>query len=222
MGSAQGAVDSLLGRLTSALVEEAQLLGGVRGDVQFIKDEMESMNGFLMHVAEATGDDGEDHQVRAWMKQVADVAYSSQNCVDLYVHSLGPRTAAGGNNGVLGFVRRLPRLVWTLPTRHRLATQIRELKIRAREVGERRQRYGVEAPANARRVMEPKGQQEALEWRRAAWKTTLGRRKMPDGVLWQKLIVLQMTMSMFLLRCYWTKEVIVPAVDCSRSKCSQF
>ncbi|WVZ51510.1 hypothetical protein U9M48_002654 [Paspalum notatum var. saurae] len=106
LGSAQGAVDSLLGWLTSALVEEAQLLGGVRGDVQFIKDEMESMNGFLMHIAETTGDDGEDHHVRAWTKQVAEVAYSSQNCP--------------------GCVRRLPRLVWTLPTRHRLAMRAKD------------------------------------------------------------------------------------------------
>lgn len=52
LGSAQGAVDSLLGRLTSALVEQAQLLGGSRGDMQFIKDEVDSMNGFLLHVAE--------------------------------------------------------------------------------------------------------------------------------------------------------------------------
>ena len=57
LGSAQGAVDSLLGRLTTLLVDEVQLLGGVRRDVQFIKDEMESMYGFLLHV-EAEGGGG--------------------------------------------------------------------------------------------------------------------------------------------------------------------
>jgi hypothetical protein len=149
LGSARGAVDSLLGRLTSTLTDEVQLLGGVRRDVQFIKDEMESMNGFLTHVAEASagGSDGgqEDHQVRAWMKQVGEVAYSSQNCVDLYIRTFG-HGAAAAEGGFLGFLRRLPRLVWTLPTRHRIATQIRELKVRAQQVGERRLRYGVQAP----------------------------------------------------------------------------
>ncbi|XP_022682245.1 putative disease resistance RPP13-like protein 3 [Setaria italica] len=141
LGSAQGAVGSLLGRLTSALIDEAQQLSGVRSDVQFIKDEMESMHGFLLHFAEATGDGGdEDHRVRAWMKQVAEVAYASQNCVDLYVQSLGAGASAGS------YLRRLPRLLWTLPARHRIARQIRELKVRAREVGERRIRYGVKAP----------------------------------------------------------------------------
>ncbi|CAN6230356.1 unnamed protein product [Urochloa humidicola] len=90
LGSAQGAVDSLLGRLASVLMDEAQLLGSVRGDVQFIKDEMESMNGFLLHVAEsaADADADDDHRVLAWRKQVADVASDSQYYVDLYVRKL--------------------------------------------------------------------------------------------------------------------------------------
>lgn len=41
MAVAQDAVSSLLGRLTSLLLDEAQLLGGLRGDVEFIKDEMD-------------------------------------------------------------------------------------------------------------------------------------------------------------------------------------
>jgi hypothetical protein len=34
---AQRSLDSLLGRLTTILVDEAQLLGGIRGDVEFIR-----------------------------------------------------------------------------------------------------------------------------------------------------------------------------------------
>jgi hypothetical protein len=64
LGSAQGAVDSLLGTLASVIRDEARLLGNVRSDVQFIKDEMESMNGFLLHVNESSEDD--DHQVRSF------------------------------------------------------------------------------------------------------------------------------------------------------------
>mgnify|MGYP003703213791 CR=1 FL=1 len=51
---AQGALDSLLGWLTTVLVSEAQLLGGIRGDVEFIKDEMESMDRLVAHITEAS------------------------------------------------------------------------------------------------------------------------------------------------------------------------
>nr|XP_062184549.1 disease resistance protein PIK6-NP-like [Phragmites australis] len=132
-GTAQSAVDSLLGRLSSVLLEEAQLLRGVRGDVEFIKDEMESMNGFLLDVAAA---ERPNHQVRAWDKQVKELAYDSQNCIDGYVQCLADTPGAGGA-GVLATLRRAPLLLRTMPARHRIAMRIRELKARARDLGER-------------------------------------------------------------------------------------
>ncbi|OEL20532.1 hypothetical protein BAE44_0018450 [Dichanthelium oligosanthes] len=143
--TAQGAVDSLLGRLSSVLLEESQLLRGVRSDVEFIKDEMESMNGFLLDVAAA---DRPNHQVRAWAKQVKELAYDSQNCIDRYVQCVSdiPGASAGAGAGVLATLRRAPRLLSTMPARHRTAVRIRELKARARDLGERRRRYDVTVP----------------------------------------------------------------------------
>uniref|UniRef100_A0A0E0MHS7 Uncharacterized protein n=1 Tax=Oryza punctata TaxID=4537 RepID=A0A0E0MHS7_ORYPU len=135
------ALDSLLGRLTTVLVSEAQLLGGVRGDVEFIKDEMESMNGLLLHLKEAQY---RDHQVRAWMKQVAGLTRDCGCNVELYIHYVGG--GGGGGGRVLAYLRRIPRLVRTIVVRHRIATRIRELKVRARDVGDRRLRYGVTVP----------------------------------------------------------------------------
>uniref|UniRef100_A0ACD5U3R7 Uncharacterized protein n=1 Tax=Avena sativa TaxID=4498 RepID=A0ACD5U3R7_AVESA len=136
----RGAIDPLLGYLSSAIRDEAQLLGGVRRDAQFIKDEMESMNGFLHHLAEAKDHEG-DHQVRAWMKQVRDLANDTQYCVDLYGRRVGTAPRA---RGFWGHAHRAIFFLQTIPARHQVATQIRELKSRARDVGERRQRYGVQ------------------------------------------------------------------------------
>ncbi|XP_045085403.1 disease resistance protein RGA5-like [Aegilops tauschii subsp. strangulata] len=137
-GSAQSAVGSLLGTLATVISDEAKLLGGVRGDVQFIKDEMESMNGFLLDMAD-TGCQP-NNQVRSWMRQVREVAYDSQNCIDRYVQTFG---ASRPTAGLLGTVRHVPQIMRTMPDRHRIAMQIRELKSRVCEVGERRQRYGI-------------------------------------------------------------------------------
>jgi hypothetical protein len=148
---AHSAVDSLLGPLSKVVRDQARLLGPLRGDMQFIKDEMESMNGFLLHLAgrpgahkEHGGGGGHDHQVRAWMKQVRDLAYDTHDCVDLYDRGFGSAPRFG--DGVWSTVRWFPFYLWTIPKRRHVASMVRELKVRARDIGERRLRYGVTAP----------------------------------------------------------------------------
>ncbi|KAL6907848.1 hypothetical protein ACP4OV_002018 [Aristida adscensionis] len=137
---AQGNLDSLLGRLTNVLLNEAQLLGGVRSDVEYIKDEMESMNGLLLHLTEAQH---RDHQVRAWMKQVAGLSRDCEGNVELYIHYVG---GGPGGKGIIRYLRRIARFFRTIPVRHQIAMRIRELKVRARDIADRRHRYGVTVP----------------------------------------------------------------------------
>uniref|UniRef100_A0ACD5ZGV0 Uncharacterized protein n=1 Tax=Avena sativa TaxID=4498 RepID=A0ACD5ZGV0_AVESA len=141
-----GAIDPLLGYLSSAIGDEAQLLGGVHRDAQFIQDELESMNAFLHQLAEASTD--HDYLVRQWRKQVRDLAIDTQCCIDLYAHRVG-RARAPHARGIWGQVHRAIFFLQTISARHEVATQIRELKTRAHDISERRQRYGVQVPPKA-------------------------------------------------------------------------
>ncbi|CAN6331262.1 unnamed protein product [Urochloa humidicola] len=144
---ASGAVSSLLGVIRN----EAALLGGVRGDVQFIKEEMESMNSFLLHLARtaAAADGGEhDEPVRTWMNQVRLLAGDCNNCIDLYLYRGNPDIHLP-KRGLSRYLRWAPWFLQRMVAQHRAALKLRELKDRARDVGERRLRYGVEVPAKA-------------------------------------------------------------------------
>ncbi|KAK1651906.1 hypothetical protein QYE76_069711 [Lolium multiflorum] len=139
---AAGAVSSLLVVIRS----EALLLRGVRDDVQFIKEEMESMKSFLAHLARWAPPGGEhDEQVRTWMNQVRLLAQDCNNCIDLYLYRGNPdiHRARGGLRGYLWWATWF---LHKLVAQHRAAEQLRLLKERARDVGERRLRYGVEVP----------------------------------------------------------------------------
>uniref|UniRef100_I1R1U9 Uncharacterized protein n=1 Tax=Oryza glaberrima TaxID=4538 RepID=I1R1U9_ORYGL len=143
-----GAVGSLLGELGKAIKEETALLSGVEGDIQFIKDEMDSMNGFLVHVTKTTN---HDDQLRAWMKQVRDITYVADDCIKLYMRDVVPEEKAGLRGCLLRRVPTVckpycPCLHRNLTTRDQLARRIHELKDRVREIGERRQRYDVKLP----------------------------------------------------------------------------
>ncbi|EAY97839.1 hypothetical protein OsI_19760 [Oryza sativa Indica Group] len=139
---ASGAVSSLLGLLQ----KEAQLLGRVGSDVEFIREEMESMNSFLEHLsrtAHLAG--GHDKQVRTWMKQVRDLAHDCSNCIDKYLQSgdLAVHLARG----------HLRHYIWwtywpvrKMVAQHKAALRLRELRDRVSDVGKRRLRYGVEIP----------------------------------------------------------------------------
>ncbi|EMS60834.1 Disease resistance protein RPM1 [Triticum urartu] len=100
---AKGAVDSVLGTIGAAIGERAALMGSVRRDMRFIKGEMESMNGFLLDVDDPAE---QSNQVQAWMRQVRDVAYESQSCIDRYVQTVG---AGRSSAGLLGSVGRAPQ-----------------------------------------------------------------------------------------------------------------
>ncbi|VAH54401.1 unnamed protein product [Triticum turgidum subsp. durum] len=100
------------------------------------------MNAILRMLSDA--DEGAvDHFIRAWMKQVRELAYDAEDCVQLYILRICCRLRDG-------FLIWSKRILTTLFTRRRLAREIQELRARAVVISERHARYGVSRKALSR------------------------------------------------------------------------
>ncbi|CAL4983452.1 unnamed protein product [Urochloa decumbens] len=141
VGASSDAVKSLVNKLGSLLAQEYTLIGGVSDDIQYINDELASMQAFLNRLKQEAK---HDEQRQGWMKQVREVAYDIEDCVDNAGHRLSREPRGSGR---LVALRRAWYLLTTLYPRHCIATEIGNLKARAQHVSERRTRYGVENPA---------------------------------------------------------------------------
>ncbi|KAF7092910.1 hypothetical protein CFC21_095361 [Triticum aestivum] len=110
----------------SAAATEMSLLIGVRKDIWFIKDELKTMQAFLV-ADEKTKK--KNMLLKVWAEQVRDLAYGIEDCLDEFMVHVGSQSRS----------RRLLKL----NDRHRIASQIRDLKARVEEVSNRNARYNL-------------------------------------------------------------------------------
>ncbi|XP_048557583.1 disease resistance protein Pik-2-like [Triticum urartu] len=130
---------SIVGQLVG---EEYRQLRDVAGQVAELRDELDTMNAILRMLSDA--DEGAvDHFIRAWMKQVRELAYDAEDCVHLYILRIRCRPRDG-------FLVWSKRILTTLFPRRRLAREIQELRARAVVISERHARYGVSRKALSR------------------------------------------------------------------------
>ncbi|CAM0884886.1 unnamed protein product [Alopecurus aequalis] len=144
VGASEATMKSLLGKLGSLLAQEYTLIRGVRGDIQYINDELASMQAFLVDL----GSDGHDRRLKDWMKQIRDMAYDMEDCVDDFAHRLPQDTTLTDARRCSFIVTGIYEL-WTFWPRREIASKITDLKIRAQQIAERRIRYGVNNPTQS-------------------------------------------------------------------------
>ncbi|KAM3253766.1 hypothetical protein ACQJBY_047707 [Aegilops geniculata] len=134
----EGAAQTVLSDVVQLVGQEFRQLRAVRGEVTELRDELATMNTLLRMQSEAD-DGGLNHFVREWMKQIRELAYDAEDCVDLYLFRISCPTGDGG--WYIWF--KTKRFLATLFPRHRLASDIRSLRDRAVVISERHARYGV-------------------------------------------------------------------------------
>ncbi|CDP12953.1 unnamed protein product [Coffea canephora] len=134
---AETVVSFVSDHLATLLREEGSLLGGLRQEVQLIKDELGHMKAFLK-VAEAKEED--DPRLQEWIKQVREAAYDIEDVLDEFVL----RFAGYRHHGFCGSLQRILKAIKSLRARHQVASEIQSIKSRIKNISEGRQRYQVE------------------------------------------------------------------------------
>ncbi|XP_066393733.1 disease resistance protein Pik-2-like isoform X1 [Miscanthus floridulus] len=135
----EGAAQTLLSNAGQLLSMEYQQLRGVGGDVAELRDELDAINALLLMQSEAE-DGAVDRFLHVCMRQLGEVAYDAEDCIDLY----NLRIRSRPTDGVRAW---LGRLLGTLPSRRRLACEIRALRARTLAISERQARFGVNRDA---------------------------------------------------------------------------
>uniref|UniRef100_A0A0D9Y0B9 Rx N-terminal domain-containing protein n=1 Tax=Leersia perrieri TaxID=77586 RepID=A0A0D9Y0B9_9ORYZ len=120
-------LNGALGFAKSTLVEEVSLQLGVQRDHAFIRDELEMMNSFLM----AAHDEKDNNKVvMTWVKQVRDVAYDAEDCLQGFAIRLGRKKTISWWLS--------PHTLWE---RRLIAKQMKELRGKVEDVSQRNMRY---------------------------------------------------------------------------------
>lgn len=159
VGALSGMVDALPGKLGALLEQEYNLLSGVRGDVVFLQQELGSMRAAIRHCESL---DHPDTQTGAWIGRVRELAYDTEDWVDLFAIRVDSGATAGSgagatSSGFFGIFRRGMDKLRTLPARHVVANELKDLKERVVELSEQRNRYNCVLPLpEAARTMDPR------------------------------------------------------------------
>ncbi|CAL4991151.1 unnamed protein product [Urochloa decumbens] len=136
---------SVVGNLGSFVAQEYALIKGIRGEVQFLSDELSSLKAYIGSLIVDSDSDDEGHvnteeQLSDVERQAREVAFDIQDCIDEFDHHLikGPN-----GDGFFSAARRFLHDAGACFSRHDMAAKIAELKARLQHIAERRVRYGM-------------------------------------------------------------------------------
>ncbi|TVU23961.1 hypothetical protein EJB05_26353 [Eragrostis curvula] len=132
----------LLPKLAELLVGEYNLQKEVKGGIKFLRVELEHMKAALEKIS-STPAGQLDKQDKIWARDVRELSYDIEDKVDTFmVRCKGGKP--GKQHGFKKVIHRSLDLLMQPKIRHKIATDIRDIKSRVKEVSERRNRYKVD------------------------------------------------------------------------------
>ncbi|KAL6654734.1 hypothetical protein ACP70R_008199 [Stipagrostis hirtigluma subsp. patula] len=146
VGISKTVVEALVNKVKNAMKEEAELWQIIHRDVVFMKDEFEMMQSFLNT---ADGERVKNNVVRTWVRQVRDLSYDVEDCVESVLHLDTKRSLGTLALRLLASCR--PGAV--LPLDEAVA-EIKLLKARVEEVSQRNMRYNLISDSGSKPLMQ--------------------------------------------------------------------
>ncbi|KAH7689180.1 P-loop containing nucleoside triphosphate hydrolase protein [Dioscorea alata] len=137
---ADAAVGFVVQKLGDLLVQEAINLHGVRGEVEWLKEELETMQCFLKD-ADAKKNKGDDERVKNWVTKMRDVAFKAEDIIDTFMYYKLRRQQ--GQPGCIGFIKRFVFMFDELASRHKVHVDVEGIKVKLHELSESRELYGI-------------------------------------------------------------------------------
>ncbi|KAL6595127.1 hypothetical protein ACP70R_048230 [Stipagrostis hirtigluma subsp. patula] len=144
MDIATGAMNTLLPKLGELLVGEYNLQKGLTGEIEKLKEELESMNAALREVSRVPADKL-DELVKIWARDVRDLSYDIEDAVDVFMlrgHGHGQDDTK--QFSLKGLIHRTINLFKMAMTNHQIHNVIIDIMNRVKQVSERRKRYKVD------------------------------------------------------------------------------
>ncbi|KAF8685266.1 hypothetical protein HU200_044088 [Digitaria exilis] len=141
-----GALPSVITKLTDLATGEYNLQKGLKNDIKFLQEELMAMKGALEDISKVpphqlpNGDD-------IWATNVRDLSYDIEDSIVEFMVQFDVRKL-DNQHGLKDVIDRSLDWLMQLKIRHKIATEIKEIKSRVLEVHERHRRYEVNQGIN--------------------------------------------------------------------------
>jgi hypothetical protein len=138
VSASTGAMGSLLGKLGAMLTDEYKMLKNVRGDIKFLKDELEVMNAFLLKMSDV---EEPDEPTKLRVTAVREMSYKIEDNIDKFMVLVDRESCSPEAHGIRKLIDKCNSLLPDVKTRHKIAKEVKDIKNQLKEVSDRFLRY---------------------------------------------------------------------------------